>query len=335
MKSSEKQRLGLAIGVFWILLCYIVAALIWWFISLEIQNREMTELKKTSILRESTATPDTAYYDRALKELETERQKNLRKYLSEGITFLALILVGAGFVYRSFRRQITAQQQQQHFLMAVTHELKTPIAITKLNLETLQKHQLEESKKVKIMQMTLEEISRLNTLTNNILYSSQLEGDSYKISREELNFSDLLNGTLQDFIRRYPQRQWTSEIEPDVEMKGDPLLLKLLVSNLLENAHKYSPTECPVELRLSTTGGYAELRVSDRGKGIPGKEKNRIFKKFYRIGDETTRTAKGTGLGLFLSKKIVNDHRGSIFVTDNTPTGSTFVVRLKTIAPHE
>ena len=183
--------------------------------------------------------------------------------------------------------------------------------------------------------VTLEEISRLNTLTNNILYSSQLEGDSYKISREELNFSDLLKGTLQDFIRRYPQRQWRSEIEPDVELKGDPLLLKLLVSNLLENAQKYSPAEYPVELRLSTTGGYAELRVSDRGKGIPGKEKNRIFKKFYRIGDETTRTAKGTGLGLFLSKKIVNDHRGSIFVTDNTPTGSTFVVRLKTIAPHE
>ena len=105
-----------------------------------------------------------------------EHKRNKTKYLGEGSIFFLLILVGAAFVYRSVRRQFKMQQQQQNFMMAVTHELKTPISVARLNLETLLKYTLDPEKQKKLIRMTLEETARLNFLTNNILIASQLEG---------------------------------------------------------------------------------------------------------------------------------------------------------------
>src|SRR5580765_7492926 len=132
-------------------------------------------------------------------------------------------------------------QQQQNFMMAITHELKTPIAVAKLNLETLQKHKLEENKQQKLIQATLQEANRLNTLTNNILISSQLEGGGYELAKEELDFSLLAATCMLDFHNRFPGRKSETAIEEDTDIKGDALLLQILVNNLLENAVKYSP----------------------------------------------------------------------------------------------
>jgi two-component system, OmpR family, sensor histidine kinase CiaH len=105
------------------------------------------------------------------------------------------------------------------------------------------------------------------------------------------------------------------------------LLLKLLVSNLLENANKYSPKDKPIMITLRESAEVVELSVKDEGCGISDEEKKNVFKKFYRIGNEQTRTAKGTGLGLYLCKKIADDHRGTITIEDNQPQGSNFIVR--------
>lgn len=329
MNATEKRKLAWATGVFWFLLLYIIAALVWWFVSLEKQNRDMYRFR-VQVLRENTdSLSQAAVFRQKMDELEETRSRNSTKFIGEGSTFLALILLGGVFVYRAVRRQLKIQQQQQHFMMAVTHELKTPIAVARLNLETLQKHQLDELKRQKLIQMTLQETSRLNNLTNNILVSSQLEGHSYKNSREELNFSDLVRSSLSDFRTRFPQRQWISNLEEDREISGDPLLLTILVNNLLENAHKYAPPGTPVQCDLNATTNGTLLKVSDEGKGIPDDEKKKIFEKFYRIGDESTRTTKGTGLGLYLCKKIAADHNADISVTDNHPTGSTFAVNFK------
>ena len=212
--------------------------------------------------------------------------------------------------------------------MAVTHELKTPIAISKLNLETLQRHQLAEEKRGKLVQTTLQEMMRLDNLINNILISSQLEGQSYRMSKEELNMSDLVNDVSSQFAARYGDRQLDRHIEQDLDIHGDPLLLKLMVSNLLENANKYSPKEKPIHLHLSEQGGKVILEVKDEGPGISIEERENVFRKFYRVGNEHTRTTKGTGLGLYLCKKIAEDHGGSIKITDNHLQGSNFIVSL-------
>jgi two-component system sensor histidine kinase CiaH len=247
--------------------------------------------------------------------------------LAKAATFLLLIIIGAGFVYRAVRHQFRLQQQQQNFVMAITHELKTPLSVSRLNLETLQKYKLDEEKRDKLLQMTLQETIRLDTLINNILISSQLDGHSYEVTREELSLSDLTADVACQFSTRYSQRPFTSSIEPDIDFTGDPLLLKLLISNLLENANKYSAREKPIQLELSKKENQVELSIRDEGPGIPEAEKKNIFRKFYRVGNEQIRKTKGTGLGLYLCKKIARDHNGSITVADNQPQGSNFIIR--------
>jgi two-component system, OmpR family, sensor histidine kinase CiaH len=312
MANTDKRKLAVATLVYWTLLFYIIAALVWWFISLEKQNREMHALKLDDLKIHAQTTGEKI--DKATILLEQEKERNTTKYIAEGLTFLALILLGAGFVYRAVRRQLKTQQQQQNFMMAVTHELKTPIAVAKLNLETLQKHQLDETKRQKLILMTIQETNRLS---------------SYSLSKEELNMSDLVKGTITDFKTRFPQREWKLDKEDDIELTGDTLLLTILLNNLLENAMKYSPAGKPISCSLLKSNQSIELKVSDEGSGIPDIEKKRIFDKFYRIGNEATRTAKGTGLGLYLCKKIASDHNADIFVTDNTPSGSNFIVSFK------
>lgn len=323
MTEENKRKLRLITIVYWVLLSYIIAALIWWALSLMKQNETLYEVKKENL---SLQKKGSIWYQQQLREIEEQRKRNIYKYIGEGGTFFILIIIGAAFVYRSVRRQFKVQQQQQNFMMAVTHELKTPLSVSRLNLETLQKYALDEEKKRKLLQMTLQETLRLDTLINNILISSQLDGNSYKLSKEEINFSDLTNDMLHQFSNRYPERIVNTTIEEDAELNGDPLLLKLLISNLLENANKYASKEKPILVQLKKKKNAVLLEVTDQGPGIADQEKKDIFKKFYRIGNEQTRKTQGTGLGLYLCKKIAADHRGTITVTDNQPQGCNFIV---------
>lgn len=323
MNEDTRKKLRLTTIVYWILLLYIITALIWWFFSLYIQNKDMYDLRVKYLMQTSSRQQVEA----ELFTIEDERRRNNAKYIGEGATFLVLILVGAVYLYRSVRRQFRSQQQQQNFIMAITHELKTPIAVSRLNLETMLRYQLETSKKEKLLQMTLEEMLRLDGLINNILIASQLDGRSYEIAREELNFSDLANDVFNQFAARYHDRILIRNIQPDIDITGDAILLKLLLSNLLENANKYSPKDKPVTLDLSEKDGAVFLQVKDEGTGISQEEKKNVFKKFYRVGNEQTRKTKGTGLGLYLCRKIVEDHRGTISIEDNQPQGSNFISR--------
>ena len=318
-----RKTLALITGIYWVLLLYILAALVWWFISLEKQNREMTGLR---LKLESPVNP---HYATLKKEaLELQRRKDAQ-YIGEGTIFMLLIVVGAVFVYRATRRQWQVSQQQQNFMMAVTHELKTPISITKLNLETLSKHKLDPALQDKIIQKTLHETDRLNDLCNNILLASRLEGGSYSLHKEPLLLNEIAMQSVHQFSGRFPDRHIELNAEQMVPINGDPLLLKMLINNLLENALKYAPKDKPVMVKVSAIKEGMQLLVMDLGPGIPEDQKPLIFEKFYRMGDEQTRSSKGTGLGLYLCNKIAKDHKGHLSVIDNNPTGSVFKVLFK------
>ncbi len=333
MPDVTRKRLRRTTFIYWMLLFYIIAALAWWFISLEKQNKQIADLQYRSVAIEKDSLSHTGLGDKVFA-IDKETKRNTGKYIAEGITFFILIMIGAAFVYRSVRRQFKLQQQQQNFMMAVTHELKTPISVAKLNLETLQKYNLDPEKQKKLLRNTLDETARLNFLTNNILVASQLERNSSNSSKEELDLSTLLKDCLQDFRNRFPDRIFLDDIETDADVKGDPLLLQMLINNLLQNAIKYSPRECPVTAvlkkhRAGSLVNSVELQIKDEGPGIADEEKKRIFTKFYRIGNEATRKTQGTGLGLYLCRKIARDHNGDISVTNNVPRGSNFVVIFK------
>lgn len=176
--------------------------------------------------------------------------------------------------------------------------------------------------------MTLQETSRLDFLTNNILIASQLDGDRYKSSKEELDLSDLFTDCINGFKSRYPERVLDEQVESGADVKGDALLLQMLINNLLENANKYSPKEARIKTLLQKTDSTIILNIIDEGPGIADHEKKKIFNKFYRIGNESTRKTQGTGLGLYLCRKIARDHNADIMVTNNSPRGSNFTIIL-------
>jgi two-component system sensor histidine kinase CiaH len=325
MPRSVGKRFRYIIVVYWLLLLYIVAALVWWFVSLERQNQNLTDLR-LSELNSQKATLDPKKFAEENFKIENDSKRNTDKYIAEGVTFLILIFIGAFFVYRSTSKQFRVQLQQQNFMMAITHELKTPISVAMLNLETLQKYQLDAEKQKKLIRMTLQETSRLDTLINNILVSSQLEGGGYVFSKEELDFSSLFKDCVRDAKTRYPERNFIENIEPEIELAGDPLLLQLLISNLIENAVKYSPKEKPIICKLNKSGKDVLMNIIDEGIGIADTEKTKIFEKFYRTGNESTRKTQGTGLGLYLCSKIAGDHNADISVTNNIPSGTNFAI---------
>jgi two-component system, OmpR family, sensor histidine kinase CiaH len=320
---SKIKKLRSIFIIYWILLAYIIAALVWWFIALNRQNEQMANYKIQEL-----KTEEPTYKERLAKIEDAEKRKTAQ-YIGEGITFFLLIAAGAVFVFRAARRQLNFSLQQQNFMMALTHELKTPIAITKLNLETLQKRKLEEQQQQRLIQTTLQEANRLNSLCNNMLLSSQIEASGFKISEEEINFSELADNCVHDFTVRYPGKKLVAAIQPDIFTNGDRLLLQMAVNNLVDNAIKYSPKETAITVELAQQKNNIYLLVKDEGKGIAAEEKKKVFDKFYRVGNTATKGAKGTGLGLYLTKKIVQQHNGNISVTDNIPSGCIFTIVLQ------
>ena len=269
---------------------------------------------------------DDVAYDQKLYLINDEHKRKTGQYISEGITFLLVTLVGAVFVYRSVRKQFLLGRQQQNFMMAVTHELKTPIAVVTLNLETLQKRKLDEEKQQHIINTTLQEAGRLNDLTTNILITSQLESGNYTPDKEKVNFSELVEKSVADFSNRFPNRIIKKNIEENIFISGEKLLLHLLVNNLLDNALKYSSREKSVCIELDTLDEKIFLKVTDEGSGISDDEKKKVFEKFYRSGNEFVRKTKGTGLGLYLCKRIAESHKAKIRLMNNEPAGCIFIV---------
>jgi signal transduction histidine kinase len=316
----QKNKLKIATWAYWFLLLYIIAALVWWFVELNQQNNEMYQFKKELL---SIQDPN---YQVKLNYIDIEKERNIAQYLGEGLTFLALLVLGAIYIYRAVRKQIKLNEQQQNFMMAVTHELKTPIAITRLNLETLQRRKLESSQQEKIIDVTLQENRRLNDLCENILLVTRMDSGHYKIQVEELDLCELLHSSVTNLQLRFPKRTIEANIAAGITLNGDRLLLQLLFNNLIENAIKYSPAEMPVTVVLTRDQQKARLEIIDRGAGIPDTEKKQVFRKFYRSGNENTRAAKGTGLGLYLSQKIAEDHNTRIQIRDNLPAGTIFTI---------
>lgn len=325
MFSKVKRKIGLkpirSIYIFyWFLLAYIIAALIFWFISLYNQNVELSYFKLNTVVADETLKEEQ------IKKIESEKRRKTAQYAGEGITFLLLIIAGAIFVFRLVRRQLTLSQEQQNFMMAITHELKTPIAVTKLNLETLLRRQLDSEKQKRLIAGSLEEANRLNALCNNMLMLSQFNAGGYKLEKEVFDLSVLVAGAVREYERRFPERKFVFENGIPMLVYGDTFLLQLAVSNLLDNAVKYSDATEPVFVQLSKTEGNVNVEVVDRGPGIPDAEKKRVFEKHFRGAKGRT---KGTGLGMYLTSRIVKYHHGTVTISDNPPHGCIFTINLK------
>jgi len=159
----------------------------------------MADIKMQQLQKDATG------YDISYAQIKSEEKRKSTAYIGEGAIFLLLILAGAVLVFRMVGRQLKQTQEQQNFMMAITHELKTPIAVAKLNLETLQKRKLDEVQQRRIILTTLQETNRLNALCNNLLLSSQMEAGGYQVTDEEINFTELVDTCCNEFRNRFPE----------------------------------------------------------------------------------------------------------------------------------
>jgi K+-sensing histidine kinase KdpD len=130
------------------------------------------------------------------------------------------------------------------------------------------------------------------------------------------------------FAKRYPARKFEIEVPEEVECFGEEFLIRLVLNNLIENAIKYTSITSPIKVTLNDDNGEVTIAVADLGVGIGDKDKSKVFEKFYRLEDEQIRKTKGTGLGLYLSTKIIQDHKGQLILTDNQPQGCIFKIVL-------
>lgn len=319
-KGIKVNNLKLVSLIYWVFLTYMIAAFIWWYVSLEKQNNEIAAIKFQSI---QINDPSLKAKTHAIQDFQLRKTK---QFIGEGLTILVLFLLGAIYVYRSLKKQLRYADQQQNFMMAVTHELKTPIAISHLNIETLLKRDLDSSQQLKLLEATLKETKRLDSLSTNILLTAQLDMGQYEANKQLVNVSELLRQNIKSFQERYPSRICNTMVEDAMEIQGEPLLIQLLINNLIDNANKYAPVTEPIYIHLQSHQNRIQLIVKDQGPGIEANDKNKVFEKFYRVGAETTRTTKGSGLGLYLCKRIAEFHNATIQLTTNTPTGSIFTV---------
>ena len=248
--------------------------------------------------------------------------------LGEGVVFLSLLGWGLVITSRAFRKEMFLARQQRNFLLSITHEFKSPLAAIKLYMQTLLRHDLEKDKMDKFITNAIRDTERLNTLVENALLANLIDYNGYSFSKEDINLSAFLRLLIQKF-QQVPENKKVNIFEEEgLHVFADKNALSVLINNLLENAQKYSPGSNALTVRLTKTNETAFVHVEDNGVGIPDSEKTKIFTKFYRIGNEETRSSKGTGLGLFICKYIVEQHSGKIEVKNNSPKGSVFTFTL-------
>lgn len=248
--------------------------------------------------------------------------------VGEGSVFLLLLLFGLWRIKSSIRKEINIARQQNNFMLSVTHELKTPLAATKLYLQTLLKHQqLPEEKKQEVLNKAIEESNRLEGLVEQILTASRLEQQSIDLNRTKFELNEAVSELIQ--IQQNRQNiQIAFQAAQEINVHTDRFLLQTAINNLLENAIKFTDSAKGVSVKISLHELYISIRIKDFGKGISVEDQRLLFRKFSRLGNEETRTTKGTGLGLYIAFQSSKAIGGIVKLINPGEAGAEFEIQI-------
>jgi len=313
--------------IFSIFVSYIIFQFLWWEVLLVKQSNEIIK-EKQNLVALSTTNFDTILKD--IEELESKKIKRVFMIVGEGTVFMLILLFGIIKVRSSIKKEIELNEQQKNFILSVSHELKTPIAASKLQIQTLLKHELNRGKQIELLSNALEETERLNNLVENVLTVNQLSNKNISFHKEEFNCSELIEIIVKRYFLNFVTNKTLKlNVQENIFLNADKDLIQSVVINLIENAIKYSFEEVNIVLNFKKENHKIILEISDNGIGISVAEKEKIFEKFYRSGNEDTRKTKGTGIGLFLVKSICNLHQASVSLSSNQPKGSVFKIEFQ------
>ena len=318
MKSTAKTP-----WLFYSLVAYIVLQFLWWEVLLTRQTSQLAEEQKNiSALHFA----DKNLLEENIQQIENKKNHQLWMHVGEGTVFLILVSLGVLKIYNTRKKENELARLQSNFLLSITHELKSPLASVKLQLQTLQKHNLEELVRNKLVQKALADNERLLRMIDNVLLASKAENENNVLRLEKINLFDALTKLVDLAFEEHKNRIKIVATE-SIMVDADEQFLSIIFSNLIENAIKYSPTNSVIEINMQLQNNKTVVLVKDSGAGISDAEKENVFKKFYRIGNEETRSAKGTGLGLFITKNLCDLHNIQINISDNKPKGTVFTLK--------
>ncbi len=305
--------------IFTLLAVYVLFQLIWWTFHLVDLHGQLFEMESQLAIKDAQG------------EVLHRYSKKVTMIVGEGVVFIALLALGIWRIRQNLKKEELLQRQEKNFILAITHELKTPVASIRLMMDTMKKRVLPREKQVEFLDDASNETERLEQLVENILVSTRLEQDQFFGHFEELDFGQLVRGII-DGRKKLFNKSHRVELDLDqgIVMEADRMSLELMVSNLYENAVKYGGDEPRVSISLKRIAGKINLQVADEGPGIPPEEQDLVFRKFYRSGNEDTRATKGTGIGLYMVKQIAKLHRARLILSQNQPQGAIFEIQFPT-----
>lgn len=234
--------------------------------------------------------------------------------LIAGYLLFAAVIAGLVVFIVSLARQIRLNQRQQNFIDSVTHELKSPLTSLKLHLQTMQLRELEPQVRREFTRLMLSDVERLDALIDHVLEAARVDQPRRDAPLADLDLTPRLEEAIAVIRRRHVLPEEAIALDaPPLRVRTDPAALELVLLNLLENAIKYSTDAVRVGVRAFPAGeGEVAIAVSDTGVGIPRNQLKRIFKRFYRVGNELTRIRRGTGLGLYIVRETLRRVGGRI-----------------------
>jgi signal transduction histidine kinase len=255
-----------------------------------------------------------------------------------GIIFFLIIIAGLALNTIFLVREIRRNEQQDSFLNAVTHELKTPIASIRLYLETLQQRQVEEAQRRDFYRVMLDDTDRLLGTVEQVLKAGEIRNGTRK-NWKQVDFSTIVGESVE--LARIRHKLTEAELRfgaqppAEITVMGSAEELRMAVANLLDNAVKYSSTKKDIEVTLQTPDiDTVLLNIRDTGIGIPRPELKRVFRRFYRVHAAAAGQVKGTGLGLFIVRSVARRHGGEALAeSEGEGRGSKFTIRLPRVYP--
>jgi signal transduction histidine kinase len=223
------------------------------------------------------------------------------------------------------------EELRREFIADFSHEVRTPLAALKSAVETfaLDRGVLTEDQQVQLRRIMSRQLARLERLAQDLSELSHIEAGDLSLERTDIDLRRLIEDLCEDFRERASAKKLRFVITGDVaHVHGDAMRLQQAFANLLDNAIKYGGEDASIDIDISSTTDRGIVRITDHGEGIPAEERDRIFRRFYRIDKSRSQEIAGSGLGLAITKHLILQHRGNIEVEGAAGGGAAFVVTL-------
>jgi len=364
MTRPARHTRGLQLG-FLALLVFSTAQVVWWvYDQTHLARREQRNLERLyeteaqlagRLLAEgrrweeiSRLLPDLALEggrvvpsSAALAAIADEHTRRLRRYGAEGGFFLLVLVACMAVIWRTLSEESELRRRQENFVAAVTHEFKSPLASLQLAAETIELRRPEPARLAELVGRMRSDIGRLENMVSKILDSASLDAGRLRLTKEPIGLAAVAASVAAEIAERAREARVALDLDipAGLEIAADPVATRTVLRNLLENALRATSTAAgggTIRVSAAPEGGHVLLRVADSGVGFEPAEATRLFEKFYRVGDELTRTGKGTGLGLYIVDRFMRLEQGWVAAESPGPgRGATFTVAWPKAGPEE